>query len=66
MKFIEKIGRWNVYKLGGIRTEYTGRPDEIHTYYVAFDGISFPKENSSLEKLKLDIYEQINIHGGIK
>jgi len=66
MIFIEKIDKWRIYKLVGIKTEFTWRAPEIHEYYVAFDGHYFPKENKSLEKIKLAIYEDMKVRGEIK
>lgn len=57
MKFIESIGEWRIYELGGIRTEYTGRPDEVHVYYVAFCSGYFPLEAKTLEAIKVKIVD---------
>lgn len=61
MKFIESIGEWNIYKLGGIRVEYTGRPDEVIAYYVAFCNGYFPLEAKTLEAIKVKILDGMKI-----
>ena len=66
MKLIEKIGDWRIYKLVNIKTEFTWRAPEMHEYYIAYDGIHFPKENKSFEKIKLSIYEGMKARGEIE
>lgn len=59
MKISCQIANYMIYQLTGIRTEYTGRPDVITEYYVAFDGVHFPIEGKTMDDIKLRIAERI-------
>mgnify|MGYP001291896667 CR=1 FL=1 len=58
MKAIGRFGNYAIFQLTGIRTEYTGRPDEIHPYFIAYDSVHFPIEGKTLEEVKLAIAER--------
>jgi hypothetical protein len=59
MKAIGRFGNYAIFQLTGIRTEYTGRPDVITEYYVAFDDVHFPIEAKTIDEIKLRIAERV-------